>query len=74
MYFTIPRYHLIKGSCCSVMLLKISWTDLRTYDVLSFLRAFAKLRKAIISFVMSVRLSALNKSVPNGRILMKFDI
>jgi len=35
---------------------------------------FASLRKAIYSFVMSVRLSVWNNSVPNGRILMKFDI
>jgi len=32
------------------------------------------LRKATISFVMSVRLSARNSSVPTGRIFMKFDI
>ena len=35
--------------------------------------AFAKLRKATISFVMSVCLSARN-SAPTGRIFMKFDI
>jgi len=39
-----------------------------------FLGAFAKLRKAAISFVMSVRLSAWNNSAPTGRIFIKFDI
>ena len=34
----------------------------------------AKLRKADISFVMSVRPSARNNSAPTGRIFMKFDI
>jgi len=34
-----------------------------------FLGAFAKLRKAAISFVMFVRLSAWNKSAPTGRII-----
>ena len=42
------------------------------------LGAFAKLRKATISFVMSalssVRLCAWNNSVPTGRIFMKSDI
>jgi hypothetical protein len=41
------------------------------YDLLG---AFAKLRKATISFVMSVFLSAWNNSIPTGRIFMKFDI
>jgi len=39
----------------------------------TFLGAFAKLRKANTSFVMSVRPSARN-SAPIGRIFMKFDI
>jgi hypothetical protein len=39
-----------------------------------FLSAFAKLRKANNSFVISVRPSTRNKSAPTGRILMKFDI
>jgi len=42
------------------------------------LGAFAKLRKATISFVMSVRLSGhpsvWNNSTPTGRIFMKFDM
>jgi len=38
----------------------------------SFLGAFAQLRKAAVSFVMSaVRLSELNDSAPNGRIFMQ---
>jgi len=39
-----------------------------------FLGAFAKLRKAAISFAMSVRPSAWNNSAPAGRITMKFGI
>ena len=38
-----------------------------------FLGLFAKLWKAIISFVMSVRPSAWNNSAPTGRIFVKFD-
>jgi hypothetical protein len=44
---------------------------------LVFLGAYAKLRKATFSFVMSVRLSAHpheRTSVHSGRIFMKFDI
>jgi hypothetical protein len=37
-----------------------------------FLGAFAKLRKATVSFVMSAfRLSAWNNSAPNGRVFMQ---
>jgi hypothetical protein len=43
-----------------------------------FLGAFTKLRKATISFVMSVQLSARlsvrNNSAPTGQIFLKFDI
>ena len=39
-----------------------------------FLGAFAKLRKATVTFVMSVCPSAWNNSVSTGRILMKPDI
>jgi hypothetical protein len=39
-----------------------------------FLSAFVKLRKATVSFVMSVRPFAWNNSIPTGRIFMKFDI
>jgi hypothetical protein len=43
-----------------------------------FLGAFAKLRKAVIDFVMfgspSIRLSACNNSASTRRILIKFDI
>jgi hypothetical protein len=39
-----------------------------------FLGAFAKLRKASISLVVSVRLSAWNNSASTIRILMKFEI
>jgi hypothetical protein len=40
----------------------------------TFLDAFAKLRKATISFVMSVCPSSLSNSAPTRRIFMKFDI
>ena len=39
-----------------------------------FLGEFAKLRKATISFFMSVRLSVCNTSAPTGRIFLKFVI
>jgi len=39
-----------------------------------FLDAFAKLRKATVSFIMSVRLSAWNHSASTGSIFMKFYI
>jgi hypothetical protein len=39
-----------------------------------FLSTLAKLQKATISFVMSVRLSAWTNSAAIGRILTKFDI
>jgi len=38
------------------------------------LGAFVRLRKATVSFVVSVRLSAWNNSASTGRIFMKFDI
>jgi hypothetical protein len=43
--------------------------------IVASLGAFAKLRKATISFVMSVRLSVgMVRLAPTGRIFMKFDI
>ena len=39
-----------------------------------FFSAFAELRKATIGFVMSVRPTAWNKSVPTALIVIKFDI
>jgi hypothetical protein len=41
---------------------------------MKLLGAFAKLRKATISFVMSVRLSAWNNSATTGRIFSELDI
>ena len=41
---------------------------------LSFLDALAKVRKATVSLVMSVRPSAWNNLAPTGRIFMKFDM
>jgi hypothetical protein len=40
--------------------------------IMARLGAFTKLRKATISFIMPVRPSAWNKSVPAARIFMKF--
>jgi len=43
--------------------------------IVTSLGAFAKLRKATISFVMSVRLSVgMERLAPTGQIIMKFDI
>ena len=39
-----------------------------------FFRRFRKIAKTTVIFVMSVRLSACNNSVPTGWMLMKFDI
>ena len=39
-----------------------------------FLGGFAILRKATVSFLMSLCPSEWNSSAPNGRIFMKFDI
>jgi hypothetical protein len=60
---------------CDVMsyyLLQHFMTDLRTYDFLSLLSALAKLRKATINFLVSLRLPIWNNSAPTARILMKF--
>jgi hypothetical protein len=43
-------------------------------EICKYFGALAKLRKATISFVTSVRLSAWNNLAPNGRIFMTFDI
>jgi len=43
-------------------------------NLVSVLDAFAKLRRATISFVMFVRLFAWDNSAPTGRIFMKFDL
>jgi len=52
-----------------------TWTKLLpvAYKKL-LLGAFAKLRKATIRFVMSVRPSASNNSAPTGPFVSKFDI
>ena len=52
------------------------WRALRYQHkvMLTFLRSFAKLRKATIGFVKYVCLSARNNSAPTGRIITKFDI
>jgi hypothetical protein len=39
-----------------------------------YLDAFAKLRRATISFIVSVHPSAWNNSAPTGQFLIKFNI
>jgi hypothetical protein len=64
------------------MILDRHIADPTVYSSDFFLGAFANLRKAIISFVMTVRPSirlpvspsAWNNSVPTGRISIKLDI
>jgi hypothetical protein len=55
---------------------QIHTKDINTLCVqnVQFLGAFAKLRKANNSFVMSIRPFARNKSAPTARILMTFNI
>jgi hypothetical protein len=67
--------HSGKIFACTEMLLNIKFMFRFSLQLLSetFLGAFAKLRKANISFT-SVRLSAWNKSAPTGRVFMKFEI
>jgi len=45
----------------------------RTYWISWVLGAFAKLQRATVGFVMSIRLSAWNNSASTGRIFIKFD-
>jgi hypothetical protein len=54
--------------------LKPSVVKMHMWILSCVLRAFEKLRKANISFVMSVCLSAWNNSSPTRRIFMKCDI
>ena len=68
-----------ENSCCKFFLTSLLSSALvQTNMFCAFLGAFAKFRKATISFVMSVRpsviLSTWINSAPTGRILMKFDI
>jgi hypothetical protein len=61
--------------CCAWYQVDASIMDINV-NYIRFLGAFAKLRKAAISFVMSVSVcpSAWNNSAPTGRIFMKFEI
>jgi len=52
----------------------MAWCLIKHEYHVRLLGAFSKLRKATISFVMSVRLCAWNNSVPTGRVFMKSDI
>jgi hypothetical protein len=72
-------------SCTPTVILHTNWylahqllsctpTVLVLHNCLNVLGAFAELRKATISFVMSVRPSAWNNLAPTGQIFMKFGI
>jgi hypothetical protein len=65
-FAVVPK--ILKGVClCSVYILKI-------IDIMTFLGAFANLRKANICFFISARPSAWSNAAPTGGIFMKFDI
>jgi hypothetical protein len=77
----------VSQSCCYIATniieqFKICWSSILYSGKIFFLYAFAKLRKATISFVMSVCLSvflsvhppARDISAPTGRIFTKLDI
>jgi len=55
-----------------VKLLRSVFTDMRAAD--DSLGPLAKLRKATIRFVLSVRPSAINNSAPTDRIFVKFYV
>ena len=57
-----------------LLLLFIIVIDVVVYCGLLWIDAFAKLRRATISFVMSISAFAWNNSASTGRIFMKFDI
>jgi len=59
---------------CAEQILNYRHNKRKFNKLLSFLCAFARLRKKTISFVMSVCLSAWINSAPNGRTFMKFGI
>jgi len=66
---------LFTGECMTVLKLILIFVINVQCVLLNYcLGAFTKLRKATISFVMSVRLSARNNSTRIGRILLKLDI
>jgi len=60
----------IINRCLFIMDVASAYCAVRT----EFLDAFEKLRKASISFIMSVRLTAWSSSAPTRWIFMKFDI
>jgi hypothetical protein len=77
--FALLPYFISKNEIAHLSKVIYRVVQARIFQTISLsLGALAKLRKANISFVMSVRLSlcpsAWNKSAPAGRILMKFDI
>jgi hypothetical protein len=72
LYVGFPHlFWFLSASACDLISLPVCFA-------IPFLGAFAKLRKATSSFVMSVhlfvRLSTWNNSIPTGWILIKFNI
>ena len=70
-FVTYSPFVIISGDIIPVPLTK---KHIHSLNSSSFLGAFAKLRKATISFIMSVCPYAWNNSAPTGRIFMKLDI
>jgi hypothetical protein len=73
----LPELDFFRSLYCNVRFLATEGMKVPlTYVIVGFLifGTFAELRKAAITFVMSVRPSAWNNSVPTGRIFIKFAI
>jgi hypothetical protein len=74
--FLKRKHYDIGLSSNSELSCKVSWDSITCFEIWSgaFGRFSQNLRKATVSFVLSVCPSAWNKSVPTGRICMKLDI
>jgi hypothetical protein len=69
-FVTYSPFVIISGDIIQVPLTK---KHIHSLNSSPFLGAFAKLRKATISFIMSVCPYAWSNTAPTGRILMKLD-
>jgi hypothetical protein len=76
LFSVLPWYRAFHVWSWGILWIVLKWFKLPLLLLVSHLLlvAFPKLRKATVSFVMSVWQFAWNNSAPNGRILMKFDI
>jgi hypothetical protein len=80
LYDTVRCFTMLSDAvrCCPMLWDVVRYTKehflFESFQPSPVLIVFAKFRKAALSFIMSVRLSARNNSVPTGRIFMKFDI